>query len=91
MTSDGETLYFAAMSEEGLGGYDIYVTRFDSDEGTFLEAENVGLPYNSFSDDSLFCMTIFIILHGLLPLAINLKAKRVSTPSKHRAHVSTIR
>ena len=56
MTSDGETLYFAAKSEEGLGGYDIYVTRFDSDEGTFLEAENVGLPYNSFSDDYLFCI-----------------------------------
>ena len=54
MTSDGETFFFAAKSDEGLGGYDIYMTRYDSDEGKFLEAENVGLPYNSHDDDFLF-------------------------------------
>lgn len=55
MTSNGETMYFAAKSDtEGLGGYDIYMTRYDADEGTFLEAENVGLPYNSTDDDFLY-------------------------------------
>ena len=54
MTSDGETFYFAAKADGGLGGYDIYMTRYDSEEGKFLEAENVGLPYNSHSDDYLF-------------------------------------
>lgn len=55
MTSNGETMYFAAKSDtEGLGGYDIFMTRYDADEGTFLDAENVGLPYNSTDDDFLY-------------------------------------
>lgn len=54
MTSDGETFYFTAKSEEGLGGYDLYVTHYDSEKGTFLEAENVGLPMNSYYDDLLY-------------------------------------
>ena len=45
--SDGSTLYFASEGRaEGLGGYDIYVTR--AIEGTdFLKPENMGMPYNS--------------------------------------------
>lgn len=54
MTSDGTTLYFAAKSEDGLGGYDIYVTSYDSESGKFLKAENVGLPFNSNKDDFLY-------------------------------------
>lgn len=54
MGADGTSLYFAAKSKEGLGGYDIYLTTYDADEGTFLEAENVGLPVNSTSDDFLY-------------------------------------
>ena len=54
MTSDGETLYFAAKSDEGLGGYDLYMTRYDADDGKFLKAENLGLPYNSFNNDFFY-------------------------------------
>ena len=54
MTSDGATLYFAAKSEEGLGGYDIYVTSYDTETGKFLKAENIGLPFNSDKDDILY-------------------------------------
>lgn len=54
MTSDGETLFFAAKGDEGLGGYDLYMTRYDSDEGRFLKAENLGLPYNSQADDVFY-------------------------------------
>ena len=45
--SDGSTLYFASEGRaDGLGGYDIYVTR--AIEGTdFLKPENMGMPYNS--------------------------------------------
>lgn len=50
---DGETLYFAAENPEGLGGYDIYMTRRD-DEGGFYEPSNIGMPYNSTGDDLLF-------------------------------------
>ena len=52
---DGLTLYFSAKSQEkSLGGYDIFVTRFDSEEGVFLEPENIGMPFNSPANDYMF-------------------------------------
>ncbi len=51
---DGITLYFAARSREGLGGYDIYRTRLDQEEGRFFKPENMGLPFNSDKDDFMF-------------------------------------
>lgn len=51
MMADGTTLYFAAKSAEGLGGYDIYVTRFNTDSAKFYRPENIGLPYNSKAND----------------------------------------
>lgn len=51
---DGITLYFSARSSEGLGGYDIYRTRYDQDEGKFLRPENIGLPFNSEADDYMY-------------------------------------
>lgn len=54
MKSDGETFYFSAKLAEGLGGYDIYVSKYDSEEDRFLQAENLGLPYNSYDDDYLY-------------------------------------
>ena len=51
MMADGSTLYFSAKSKEGLGGYDIYVTRFNTDSAKFYRPENVGLPYNSKAND----------------------------------------
>ena len=53
LMTDGLTFYFAARSAEGLGNYDIYVTRYDYDEDKFYKAENVGFPYNSYANDYL--------------------------------------
>lgn len=53
LLSDGVTLYFASRSDEGLGGYDIYVTRFNSDDKTYLKAENMGMPFSSPYNDYL--------------------------------------
>lgn len=53
---DGLTLYFAAKGEESLGGFDIYRTRYDADEGIFLKPENLGLPFNSEADDIMFAI-----------------------------------
>ena len=55
MMPDGTTLYFAAKSKEGLGGYDIYVTRYDVNSAKFYKPENLGLPYNSKGND-YFCI-----------------------------------
>ena len=56
MLADGTTFYFAAISEEGLGGLDIYVSRYDSETGQFLRAENLGMPFNSEANDYMFAI-----------------------------------
>jgi len=56
MLSDGTTLYFAAISDEGLGGLDIYVSRYDSEKGKYLLAENIGLPFNSSANDYMYAI-----------------------------------
>lgn len=55
LMDDGETLYFAAKKSDGIGGYDIYMTR-RNDKGGFYEPSNVGMPYNSSRDDLMFVM-----------------------------------
>ena len=47
MNSDGITLYFAAKGEASLGGYDIFITRYDAEDGSYLKPDNMGLPFNS--------------------------------------------
>ena len=55
MASDGQILYFAGKSdEEGLGERDIYMTKYDAEEGKFLKPENIGLPFNSTKDDFIY-------------------------------------
>ena len=55
MASDGQTLYFAGkQDEDGLGQRDLYMTKYDAEEGTFLKPENLGLPFNSTSDDFMY-------------------------------------
>lgn len=54
MMGDGQTFYFAAEGGDGLGGYDIYVTRYDAEEGQFLHSVNIGMPFNSEANDYLY-------------------------------------
>ncbi len=56
MLSDGVTFYFSAIGEDGLGGLDIYVSRYDQEEGKFLIAENIGLPFNSEANDYMYAV-----------------------------------
>lgn len=51
MSSDGVTIYFANNSLEGLGGYDIFVTRFNTNTNRYLLPENMGMPFNSTAND----------------------------------------
>lgn len=54
MMADGTTLYFAAKGRESIGGFDIFVTRYDSEDGKFLRPENIGMPFNSEANDYLY-------------------------------------
>ena len=51
--NDGVTLYFAACDSNGLGGYDIYVTRYNTYTESYTTPENVGMPFNSPANDYL--------------------------------------
>ncbi|MBO7129883.1 MAG: hypothetical protein J6W05_08960 [Prevotella sp.] len=54
MMTDGTTFYFAAKGQESIGGYDIFMTRYDSDNGRFLKPENIGMPFNSEANDYMY-------------------------------------
>jgi hypothetical protein len=56
LLADGITLYYAADSKETLGGYDIYVTRYNSDTKQFLKPENIGMPFNSPANDYMYAV-----------------------------------
>lgn len=52
---DGVTLYFANDGENSLGGYDIFMTR-RSDDGSYFQPQNMGMPYNSPFNDYMLAI-----------------------------------
>lgn len=56
MLSDGVTFYFAGKGDESIGGYDIFVTRYDSRSSSFLKPENIGMPFNSEANDYMYAI-----------------------------------
>lgn len=56
LMSDGLTLYFASDTKDGIGGYDIYITRFSSMSNDYLPAKNVGMPFNSPFNDYMMAI-----------------------------------
>ena len=56
LCSDGVTLFFGAKGAKSMGGYDIFITRYNGDDGTWYEPENYGLPYNSTANDYLLAI-----------------------------------
>lgn len=59
MLSDGITMYYAAECDESIGGYDIFMTRYDADNEQFLAPENIGMPFNSPANDYLMVIDEF--------------------------------
>jgi tetratricopeptide (TPR) repeat protein len=56
--SDGITIYYASDGD-GLGGYDIFVTRYNTNNDTYLVPENVGMPFNSPYNDYMYAIDEF--------------------------------
>ena len=52
--TDGVTIYYASDGEGSLGGYDIFVTRYNTNTDTYLSPENVGMPFNSPYNDYMY-------------------------------------
>ena len=51
---DGITLYYAQKGPNSIGGYDIFTTRYNADNGSFLRPENLGMPFSSEANDYLY-------------------------------------
>mgnify|MGYP004443628197 CR=1 FL=1 len=57
LLGDGTTLYYGAInSNEGMGGYDIYTSRWDNDDKRFRQPENIGMPFNSPANDYMLAI-----------------------------------
>ncbi len=54
--NDGITLYFASNGENSIGGYDIFVSRQNLENNTFLKPENMGMPFNSIYNDYMLAI-----------------------------------
>ncbi len=59
LLADGTTLYYANDGANSLGGYDIFVTRYNTDTDCYLKPENLGMPYNSMANDYLLVIDEF--------------------------------
>lgn len=57
LSPDGQQMYFSSKGLYGAGGYDIYVSDWDSESGDWSVPVNMGFPYSSPADDFLFINT----------------------------------
>ena len=54
LLNDGVTLYFAAQDTNGLGGLDIYISRYNTATELYTSPENLGFPYNSPANEYMY-------------------------------------
>lgn len=59
MATDGITFYYASKGQESMGGYDIFVTRYNTQTDGYLRPENVGMPFNSPYNDYMYALDEF--------------------------------
>lgn len=57
LSPDGQSLYFASKGLYGMGGYDLYVSKWNKESGDWDVPVNMGFPYSSPYDDFLFVNT----------------------------------
>lgn len=57
LSPDGKSLFFSSAGLYGVGGYDIYVSRWNEDTQDWNAPVNMGFPYSSPYDDFLYIDT----------------------------------
>lgn len=57
--TDGITIYFGSTGEQSMGGYDIFVTRYNTNTDSYLAPENIGMPFNSPFNDYMYVIDEF--------------------------------
>ena len=48
---DGKTLYFSSNGRPCMGGFDIFMSRFNKEDSTWSEPDNLGYPINTQTDE----------------------------------------
>jgi hypothetical protein len=48
---DGVTLYFASKGNGSIGGYDLFITRYNTNSNAYLAPEQLSMPFNSPAND----------------------------------------
>lgn len=54
--SDGLTIYYASTGNESIGGYDLFVSRYNMDNDTYLAPKQLGMPFNSTCNDYMMAI-----------------------------------
>jgi hypothetical protein len=54
LSADGKSLYFSSNGHFGMGGYDLYVSRWSDEIGDWDTPQNLGFPFSSPADDFLY-------------------------------------
>lgn len=54
--SDGLTIYFASTGSESIGGYDIFVTRYNLATESYLTPNHLNMPFNSPFNDYMMAV-----------------------------------
>lgn len=57
LSQDCSELYFASDGQYGMGGFDLYVTKWDEETKMWGIPENLGFPYSSTGDDIMYMNT----------------------------------
>lgn len=72
-SADGKQMYFSSNGLYGVGGYDIYVSKWNETTSSWGAPMNMGFPYSSPADDFLFATsedgahTVFASNRGCSP------------------------
>jgi hypothetical protein len=53
---DGLTVYYASTGNSSIGGYDLFITRYNSNTDTYLAPAQMGMPFNSIYNDYLMAL-----------------------------------
>ncbi|MDH8700721.1 hypothetical protein M2138_000052 [Dysgonomonadaceae bacterium PH5-43] len=48
---DGITIYFASTGNNSIGGYDLFITRYNANNDSYFTPNQMGMPFNSIYND----------------------------------------
>jgi hypothetical protein len=54
--SDGVTIYFASTGHNSIGGYDLYITRYNFANDSYLNPNQLNMPFNSPFNDYMMAV-----------------------------------